>query len=59
MRGLHSTLAVDAGITAHAVAAALGHHSPSVTFQSYARPEAVQGAQQRRALNVLAGGKAA
>ena len=27
MRGLHSTLAVDSGITGHAVAAALGHES--------------------------------
>ena len=27
MRGLHGTLAVDSGITSHAVAAALGHES--------------------------------
>jgi integrase len=56
MRGLHSTLAVDSGITAHAVAAALGHESITTTFQSYAKAEAVSGAQQRRVLQVLEGG---
>lgn len=59
MRGLHSTLALEAGVTAHAVAAALGHHSPAVTFQSYAKPEAVQGAKQGRMLRVMNGGKTA
>jgi hypothetical protein len=38
MRGLHSTLAVDSGITGHAVAAALGHESfEKTTAESYVR----------------------
>jgi integrase len=57
MRGLHSTLAVDAGVTAHAVASALGHESFATTAQSYAKPEAVSRARQQRVLTVLAGGK--
>jgi integrase len=56
MRGLHSTLAMDAGVTGHVVAASLGHERVSTTVQSYAKPEAVEGARQRRALKVLAGG---
>ncbi len=50
MRGLHSTLAVDSGITSHAVAAALGHGSFKTTAESYAQRDAVAGVQQRRAL---------
>jgi integrase len=34
MRGLHSTLAVDSGVTAHAVAVALGHESVTTTLGS-------------------------
>ena len=56
MRGLHSTLAMDAGVTGHVVAASLGHERVSTTIQSYAKAEAVAGAQQRRTLTVLAGG---
>jgi hypothetical protein len=56
MRGLHSTLAMDAGVTGHVVAASLGHERVSTTVQSYAKAEAVEGARQRRALKVLAGG---
>jgi integrase len=56
MRGLHSTLAVQSGITGHVVAAALGHESFATTKQSYAKPEAVSSAQQRTVLKVLAGG---
>jgi integrase len=53
MRGLHSTLAVAAGISSHLVAAAMGHESARTTFQSYALPEAVSGAEQRRLLVAL------
>jgi len=53
MRGLHATLAVKAGITSHAVASALGHTSFSTTARSYAKPEAVEGAKQQRAMAVL------
>jgi integrase len=59
MRGLHSTLAVDSGITSHAVAAALGHESFKTTAESYAQRDAVASAQQKRVLGVLAGGKLA
>jgi integrase len=58
MRGLHSTLAMDAGVTGHVVAASLGHEHVSTTVQSYAKAEAVAGAQQRRTLRVLSGGAA-
>ena len=58
MRGLHSTLAVESGVTAHAVAASLGHESITTTYQSYAKPEAVSRARQRRVLGVLEGGSA-
>ena len=47
MRGLHGTLAVDSGVTSHAVAAALGHESFKTTAESYAKREAVAGAQQQ------------
>lgn len=57
MRGLHSTLAVDAGMSAHAVADALGHESFATTAQSYAKPEAVTRAKQRQVLRVLVGGQ--
>ena len=50
MRGLHSTLALEAGVTGSVVAASLGHEHVSTTVQSYAKPEAVAGAQQRRTL---------
>ena len=56
MRGLHATLAMEAGVSGHAVAASLGHESVGTTVRSYADVEAVQGAQQRRMLKVLAGG---
>jgi integrase len=57
-RGLHSTLAVEAGITAHAVAQALGHESFKVTEQSYAKPVAVDRARAQRAWSVIDGGRA-
>jgi integrase len=53
MRGLHSTLAVESGITSHAVAAALGHESFTTTRSNYAAPEALASAQQRRVAAVL------
>lgn len=59
MRGLHGTLAVDSGITSHAVAAALGHESFRTTAESYAQRDAVSSAQQKRVLGVLHGGKLA
>jgi len=59
MRGLHGTLAVDSGITSHAVAAALGHEALRTTSESYAQRDAVAGALQKRVLGVLTRGKLA
>ena len=56
---LHSTLAVENGVSAHVVAASLGHESSATTIQSYVKPEAVAGAQQRRVMTVLEGGRLA
>jgi integrase len=41
LRGLHSTLALEAGITSSAVAAALGHGSFQITAKHYAAPGTV------------------
>src|SRR5262249_28009512 len=38
LRGLHSTLALEAGATPHLVAAALGHSNFRVTARHYAEP---------------------
>jgi integrase len=59
MRGLHGTLAVETGLSAHAVAAALGHESEKTTLQSYAKSGAGAGARQKRVLDVLKGGRMA
>jgi hypothetical protein len=56
MRGLHSTLAMEAGVTGAVVAASLGHEKITTTIRSYAKAEAVAAAQQVRTLRVLAGG---
>jgi len=53
--GLHGTLAVDGGITSHAVAAAPGHESFRTTAESYAQRDAVSNAQQKRVLGVPSG----
>ena len=57
MRGLHGTLAVERGATTHAVAQALGHESETTSRESYIAREAITGADQRRVLTVLAGGR--
>ena len=59
MRGLHGTLAVETGLSAHAVAAALGHESVTTTLQSYAKAGAGASARQQKVLTVLAGGQEA
>jgi integrase len=53
MRGLHSTLAMEAGESSHAVAAALGHESPRTTLQSYATTESVAVGRQQRVTSLL------
>jgi integrase len=59
MRGLHGTMAVEAGATGQLVAASLGHESFATSEESYVKREAIEGATQRRMLTVLNGGKAA
>lgn len=56
MRGLHATLATEAGVSGHAVAASLGQTSSSVTYESYATPGSVSAARQSSVLRVLSGG---
>jgi hypothetical protein len=46
MRGLHSTLAVENGVSAHE----LNHESSATTIHGHVKPEAVAGAQQRRVM---------
>ena len=38
LRGLHATLATEAGMSSHVVANALGHSSPAVTHAHYIQP---------------------
>lgn len=58
MRGLHSSLAREAGATGHLVAAALGHTSVRMAATAYTAPASEAKAKQRAALAVLDGGKA-
>lgn len=53
MRGLCATLAYLDGQDPGAVARNLGHASPTVTQESYARREAVDAGQQQRAVDLL------
>lgn len=57
MRGLHGTLATQAGATAEAVARQLGHANTQVTHAHYIEPAATAAAQQGRMLSVIMGGK--
>lgn len=56
LRGLHSTLALEAGVTSSAVAAALGHGSFHVTAKHYAAPGTVERMQNRAVQQTLGGG---
>jgi integrase len=53
LRGTHSSIAVEAGQTPVAVAAALGHTSPAITKAHYVRPESMSRAHIRRVNEVL------
>jgi integrase len=53
MRGLHSTIAMDRGMSAHAVAGALGHESSTTTIRSYVAPGTVANSHQRRVAGIL------
>jgi integrase len=54
MRGLHSILAVEAGMSANVVAASMGHES-STTLQSYAKPDGVAEGRTRKVTAGLMG----
>lgn len=56
MRGLHASLAREAGSTGEQVAAMLGHSNVAMHEQAYADRSAMQRGQQRRALSVITGG---
>lgn len=53
LRGLHSTLATEAGATAHLVASALGHTSTQVTEMHYIDPAATRRAKTRKVVDKL------
>jgi integrase len=53
LRGLHSTLALEAGATPHLVAAALGHASFRVTARHYANPSTLLNPRSRRVASAL------
>lgn len=48
LRGTHSTLATEHGVTGHVVAASLGHESVTTTYGNYTDPSAVANARSRR-----------
>ena len=56
LRGLHSTLALGAGVTADAVASALGHGSFAITARHYAAPGSVDSAATSRVAGILGSG---
>ena len=56
-KSVAKTLALEHGASAHVVASSLGHESFSTTVESYARPEALEGARQKRVMTVLDGGR--
>lgn len=58
LRGTHQTLARVAGVSAHAVAASVGHASTSVQEQHYLDVEGVEAARRSQAMRVIRGGRA-
>ena len=59
LRGLHATLALEAGATSSMVAKALGHGNFGITARHYASPDSVEGARVARVEEVLAQGAVA
>jgi integrase len=57
MRGLHGSLGVESSESPTAVAAALGHSSPSTTLQSYATKESAAAGRQNRVTATLLRGR--
>jgi integrase len=54
LRGTHGSLAIEAGETGKAVAAALGHTNTAITFGHYIKPAAAAAARIRRIEGVVA-----
>ncbi len=54
LRGLHATLATDAGVSSHSVAAALGHSSPAVTHAHYIDSGTARRARTRKVMGKVA-----
>lgn len=57
LRGMHATLATDAGATSHDVARALGHTSIAVTEAHYTDELALARAKRKRAQAAIGGGQ--
>lgn len=53
LRGLHSSLAVQVGVTSAAVAHALGHASDAVTLRHYVAPAALESARAQTVATAL------
>lgn len=53
LRGLHASVATDAGATSHMVAAALGHSSPAITQAHYIAEGTVEHARTRKVIERL------
>ena len=53
LRGLHATLATEAGMSSHVVANALGHSSPAVTQAHYLQAGTKQRVSSRRVVETL------
>jgi hypothetical protein len=54
LRGLHATLATEAGMSSHVVANALGHSSPAVTHAHYIQPSTQKRMSTKRVIEKLA-----
>jgi integrase len=54
LRGLHASVATDAGATSHVVASALGHSSPAVTHAHYIEAATARRARTRRVVGKVA-----
>jgi len=57
MRGLHATLAIEAGTSPDDVARSLGHESPLMTLSAYAAPGSAESANASRLQEMLAAPK--
>ncbi len=54
LRGLHASVATEAGATSHVVASALGHSSPAVTHAHYIDGATARRARTRRVIGAVA-----